>query len=38
MNSMSAWSTEFQDSQGHTEKLCLEKLKIKIKIKKKLVF
>jgi hypothetical protein len=30
-----AWSTEFQDSQGYTEKPCLEKKKKKKKKKKK---
>ena len=35
LNSRPAWSTEFQDSQGYTEKPCLEKPKKKRKEKKR---
>jgi hypothetical protein len=35
LSSGPAWSTEFQDSQGYTEKPCLEKQKIKTKTNKK---
>jgi hypothetical protein len=35
MSSRTAWSTEFQDSQGYTEKPCVEKPKKKKKKKKK---
>jgi hypothetical protein len=35
LSSKPAWSTEFQDSQGYTEKPCLEKQKKKKKKKKK---
>ena len=31
LSSRPAWFTEFQDSQGYTEKLCLEKKKKKKK-------
>jgi hypothetical protein len=34
LNSRPAWSTEFQDSQGYTEKPCLEKPQKKEKKRK----
>jgi hypothetical protein len=38
LSSRPAWSTEFQDSQGYTEKLCLEKRKKIVELKANLVY